>query len=133
LDGIDGNLWPFDFGNKGVEAFSSTKHTSIMNAGKAETVARYLSDSEAKLSCDLEKVSGRQNRTIQQGEQIGVWLFVLPSTISGTKLSAQEFRDAIHMRYGITPPDLPETCDGCDARFSLQHALGYKKGGLVIF
>jgi hypothetical protein len=49
------------------------------------------------------------------------------------ELSAQEFCDAIHMRYGIQPPDLPEVCDGYDARFTLQHALGCKKGGLVIF
>jgi hypothetical protein len=50
-----------------------------------------------------------------------------------TELSAQEFRDALFMRYGITPPDLPDSCDGCEARFTLQHALGCKKGGLVIF
>jgi hypothetical protein len=115
---------------RGMEVFSSTEHASIMNAGKAETVARYLSESKAKLSGELEKISGRRSRTIQRGEQTRAWLLVLPSTINGTELSAQEFRDAIHMRHGITPPNLPETCDGCDARFSLQHALlGCKKGG----
>ena len=56
----------------------------------------------------------------------------MPSTINGTELSSQEFRDALLMRYSITPPDLPQNCDGCGARFSLQHALGCKKGGLVI-
>jgi hypothetical protein len=41
----------------------------------------------------------------------------LPSTVSGTELSAQEFRDALSMRYGEAPPDLPACCDGCDAPF----------------
>jgi hypothetical protein len=53
--------------------------------------------------------------------------------VNGTELSAQEFRDALLMRYGITPPDLPATCDGCEGKFTLQHALSCKKGGLVIF
>ena len=56
-----------------------------------------------------------------------------PSTINGTVLSAQEFQDAFSMRYAETPHNFPGKCNGCDAQFSLQHGLGCKKGGLVIF
>ena len=58
---------------------------------------------------------------------------VLPSTVAGTDLSAQEFRDALCMRYGRTPKDLPTHCDGCGSKFTMQHALQCKKGGLVIY
>ena len=46
-----------------------------------------------------------------------------PSTVNGTELGAQELRDAIFLRYGLEPPDLPKYCDGCNARFSICHAL----------
>jgi hypothetical protein len=42
---------------RGKEKFSSTEHTSVMNAGKAETAARYLSISQEKLSIELLKLS----------------------------------------------------------------------------
>jgi hypothetical protein len=67
-----------------------------------------------------------KSRTIRRGTETGAWLSVPPSTVSGTELSAQEFRDALSMRCGVR-------CDGCDAPFTLQHALACKKGGLVIF
>ena len=65
--------------------------------------------------------------------ETGAWLSVLPSTVSGMELSAREFRDALFDRCGEAPPDLPARCDGCDAPFTLQHALACKKSGLVIF
>jgi hypothetical protein len=37
------------------------------------------------------------------------------------------------MRCAETPHNFPNECDSCDAHFSLQHALGCKKGGLMIF
>ena len=61
----------------------------------------------------------------------GTWLTVLPSTVNGTELGDQELRDALFLRYGLEPPDLPKYCDGCQAKLSISQALDYKKGGLV--
>ena len=61
----------------------------------------------------------------------GAWLTVLPSTVNGTELRAQEWRDALFLRYGLDPPDLPKHCDWFEARFTISHALDCKKGGLV--
>ena len=54
-----------------------------------------------------------------------------PSTVYGMELGAQEWCDALFLRYGLEPPDLPTHCDGCQAKFSISHALDCKKGGLV--
>jgi glutaredoxin-related protein len=51
---------------------------------------------------------------------------------NGTELSAQEFRDALLVRYTRCPPDLPIQCGGCQQKFSVCHALECKRGGLVI-
>ena len=51
--------------------------------------------------------------------------------MNGTELGTQEWRDSLFLRYGLEPPDLPSHCDGCDAKFSISHALDCKKGGLV--
>ena len=56
---------------------------------------------------------------------------MLPSTVNGTELGAQEWRDVFFLRYGLDPPDLPLHCDGCDAKFTISYALDCKKGGLV--
>ena len=49
----------------------------------------------------------------------------------GQSWGAHEWRDALFLRYGLYPPDLPNYCDGCQARFSISHALDCRKGGLV--
>ena len=54
-----------------------------------------------------------------------------PSTVNGTELEAQEWRDALFLRYGLETPDLTTYCDGYQAKFSISHALDCKKGGLV--
>ena len=54
-----------------------------------------------------------------------------PSTVNGTDLGAQEWRDALFLRYGLEPPDLPKYCDVCNAKFTIYHALDCRRVGLV--
>jgi hypothetical protein len=68
-----------------------------------------------KVQCDLR-------RTILRGKATGQWISVTPSTVNGTVLSAQEYRDAFLLRYGRCPGDLQPHCDGCGQKFSVRHA-----------
>ena len=54
-----------------------------------------------------------------------------PSTVNGTELGAQEWRDDLFLRYGLEPPYLPTYCDKFQAKFLISHALDCKKGSLV--
>jgi hypothetical protein len=118
---------------RGRQEFRSADHAATMSHGKAEIRKQNVEESEASLTAILTSLPADKSRTIGRGRETGAWLSILPSTVNGTELSAQEFRDALSMRYGDAPSDLPASCDGCDARFTLQHALSCKKGGLVIF
>ena len=62
----------------------------------------------------------------------GAWLRDVPHHLNGMDLSQEEFRDNLCLRYGLMPQDIPTTCDGCDKRFSIKHALSLPKGDLVL-
>ena len=62
----------------------------------------------------------------------GACLTVQPPIVNGTELGGQEWHDTLFLRYGLEPPDLLMYCDGCQAKFSISHALDFKKGGLVM-
>jgi hypothetical protein len=61
----------------------------------------------------------------------GSWLTCTPSWVNGTELSADEFRDNLRLRYNLKPLYIPECCDGCGAKMTVEHALSCKVGGLV--
>ena len=86
---------------------------------------------EAALMAALEAAPVLQARRMQRAAKTGAWLTVLPSTVNGGELGPQEWRDALFLRYGLDPPDLPTHCDGCEERFTISHALDFKKGCLV--
>ena len=68
----------------------------------------------------------------QRATKTEVWLTVQPSTVNGTELGAQKWRDALFLRYGLEPPVIPHYCDGCNNTFSICHALDCKWVVLVM-
>ena len=85
----------------------------------------------ASLEMSIARAPVEVTRRLRQATKTGAWLTVQPSTVNGTELGAQEWRDAAFLRYDLEPPDLPKHCDGCNAKFSICHALDCKRGGLV--
>ena len=51
--------------------------------------------------------------------------------VNGTDLGSQYWCDALFLRYLIDPTNLPNHCDGCNAKFSIFHTLDCMKGGLI--
>ena len=56
------------------------------------------------------------------------WLTVLPLTDHGFALHKSAFHDALALRYGWIPSELPSKCD-CGNSFSVEHALSCARGG----
>lgn len=56
------------------------------------------------------------------------WLNVLPIQEHGICLHKSDFRDALALRYGWTPSELPAHCP-CGKNFTIEHALSCAKGG----
>ena len=82
---------------------------------------------EATIAGAPEVVTRRLRRATKTGARLTVQL----STVNGTEMGAQEWRDPAFLRNCLDPPDLPKYCDGCNAQFLICHALDYNRGGLV--
>ncbi len=65
---------------------------------------------------------------LAQEKGSSTWLTALPLTEHGFTLHKSAFQDAMALRYGWTPKDLPSTCS-CGSKFSVEHALSCPKGG----
>ena len=90
-------------------------------------------EAETKLESLLtSNMNPRYKRQVSRARQTGSWLTVMPDTLNGTVLSAEEFQDSLRVRYGLVPIGLQPKCDGCYKDFTVTHALSCKTGGLVI-
>ena len=111
--------------------FDQTAHwTKVAQAKESARLDRSLRD-----GITMERLGrGRpavKRRTQKALEGTGRFLTAIPHVLNGTILSADEWRDNARLLFNLEPLDLPALCDGCGSRFSVDHALSCKQGGLV--
>ena len=70
--------------------------------------------------------------SFRQETNTRAWMTVQSPTVNGSELGAQEWRDALFLKYGLDPPYPPKDYNGCNANFSICHALYCKRGGLFM-
>ena len=112
-------------------AFSLSDHFKQVKEAKADFKADQLATYGAQLRGVLNSLPPEQKRVVQRGTTTGHWLSAYPNPENGTELSALEFRDGLFTRYGVSPPNIPLDCDGCDTICDHQHLLNCKVGGLI--
>lgn len=106
-------------------------HKNKMSNTKDKTKELKMKEYNVILEDILKNIDDRKRRVIERGGATGRWLIMIPMWINGTGLSSLEFRDALNMRYNLTPKDFPKFCDGCGELFPVDHALQCKKGGNI--
>ena len=83
------------------------------------------------LCLELDPLHSRALKRSRDND-LSAWLSVMPIARDNYDLTAQEFRDALAVRYKKPLLSIPPHCDGCGAPSSLDHFLICKKGGLIV-
>ena len=86
----------------------------------------------AKLARQNELVGGQERNLLCRETRNGAWLSAILHRLNGTELSQEELCDNLRLKYGLMPQDIPANCDGCGKKFSIDHALSFPKGVLVL-
>ena len=108
---------------RGQVPFRTADHAACLRDGRAAVRRQNAAKAVASLETTVTRAPVEITHRLRRATKTGAWLTVQPLTVNGTKLGAQEWRDAAFLRYGLEPPDLPQNCDGCKAKFSICQAL----------
>ncbi|MGL4351554.1 MAG: reverse transcriptase domain-containing protein [Plesiomonas shigelloides] len=117
-------------------AFRIADHRTAMATGRENAKRAKEASNQAIYDEQSNSLMEQPNGCILQRRlarccKTGAWLTARPGTLERTSLSAQEWRDGIYLRYGMTPQGLPALCDGCNQPNSTNHAFNCLFGGLV--
>jgi hypothetical protein len=108
------------------------EHRKTAANGRLNAKFRQRTTNDDNLTAILSSATPIDKRRIKRSASTGAWLTTLPNLLNGSELSADEFRDGVRLRLGLKPTSLPPRCDGCGERFTTEHAMSCRKGGLIL-
>ena len=99
-----------------MNAKQSVRHQKSQDSKFAAALIKFALSVSLKHAVDLAQEKGASS-----------WLTSLPLDEFGFSLSKWAFRDALALRYGWQPSNIPNYCD-CGTHFSVEHSLSCPKG-----
>jgi hypothetical protein len=85
-------------------SFSLSVHRQAVSDGKIQARITRVRNCDHQFAALQENLPLSAQRRLDRLRNTGAWLHAYPCLIEYTYLSAQEFRDALCLRYGMTPP-----------------------------
>ena len=118
----------------GFRSFEVDRHVETVFRAHKDFVRQCELRYDEFFSTLLPQFDGACRRSVERAKSndLSGWLTVLPMSQDHFDLTAQEFHDALALRYRKPLLNVPSNCDGCGSPFSLDHALICRKGGLII-
>ena len=116
---------------KGHEEFCVSDHNNQMHEAKKQQKVALNTSQQSTLASIMTSLSGDKKRADKRAVENKASLTVIPMSHHHFDLSPTEFRDALTLRYHRPFLKVPAECDGCGDKFTFQHALDCRKGGLV--
>ena len=103
---------------KGSDQFTPSEHIENVHNAISESRKQKTESGQATFNSVINEFDTKQRRSIYRSkDSLSSWLNVLPIEKDHFDLSANEFRDALSLRYAKPLLQLPSTCDGCGELF----------------
>ena len=89
---------------RGQVPFRTADHAACLRDGRAVVRRQNVAKAMASLEATIARAPAFVTRRLLGATKNRAWLTVQPSTVNGTGLGAQEWRDAAFLHYGLEPP-----------------------------
>ena len=90
-----------------VSPLCTQEHRKTAATGRSDAKIRQREHNHATLTAILSTATPLDKRQIKRSTSTGAWLTTLPNLLNGSDLSAEEYRDGVRLRLGLTPPPFP--------------------------